>query len=463
VKFLLIETQYHSSMPNLGLGYLSACLNKEGHEVKLWLNNNKLHDRFSFAALMQRERFDVIGFQMMSSAINKVNEKIALIGDSINDKAKIILGGAHVSGDPHNIFDLIPEADYGFHGEAEAGIVEFARKITNVAIFHAEINKIPNLIYRNGSGTTVNPCEFIKNLDGIPFPAWELMPPEKFPIIPFNGYSRRYPIAPMILTRGCPNECTFCAASVVNGHNIRSRSTENVLEEIKLLIEKFRVKEIQFFDSNCAHQHGPLRDVCRRIISDNIDVTWCAPNGIRVDSIDEELAALMKRSGCFQVNIGIESASPRILKNIRKAISPAMVREKIVLLRKNGIEVVGFFMIGFPGETDSEIKQTISFARQLPLTAASFSILSPLPGTEIYKQLCKNKKMKKEDLGLLDFINYHNQLSEVSYDKLRKIQKEAYLHFYLRPRILKYLLKNLNSFSKISFLMHRAYLDSFKS
>ncbi len=460
MRVLLIETQYHSCMPNLGLGYLSAVLRREGHAVELWLNNKRLNAYSSFLELISRERFDVIGLQVMSSAIKNAREIIARIRASRNNRAKIILGGAHISGDPQGVFDIVPHVDYAFYGESENGIVEFAKRFSDCGIRSAD--KIPNLVYRDGAKTLINPGKFVEQLDEIPFPAWELMEPDKFPVIPFNGYSRRYPIAPMVLTRGCPNLCTFCGAGAVNGRNIRSRSVKNIMEEIRLLINKFGVKEIQFFDSNCAHRQGPLRELCEHIISENIDITWSAPNGIRVDSIDKDLAVLMKRSGCFQVNVGIESASPRILKEIKKPIASDMVREKISLLRKAGIEVVGFFMIGFPGETASEIKRTISFAMELPITGASFSILSPLPGTGIYEDAYKNRKMDINNFNLLDFINYHNDLSEVSYDNLREIQKKAYLRFYLRPRVMQYFLRNLNSVSKAMFIAKRAYLNSFK-
>ena len=182
----------------------------------------------------------------------------------------------------------------------------------------------------------------------------------------------------MLLTRGCPSRCTFCGAGLVNGYNLRARSVNNILTEIKLLVNTYGVKEIHFFDSNCSHRKGPLREVCKRIISEKIDITWCAPNGIRIDSIDKELAGLMKKSGCFQVNVGIETGSPRVMLQIKKGISLDMVRANIAILRKAGIEVTGFFVMGFPGEKRREINQTINTALQLPLTGASFSILTPL-------------------------------------------------------------------------------------
>lgn len=456
------DRSYNRDMPDLGLGYLAACLQKDGHTVQLCIRPQKFASPSAFSDFIRRGRFEIFGIKVMSFSIIAVKETISLIRN-INPNAIIILGGPHVSGDPYNIFRLIPEADYAFYGEAEIGLVEFVRRFSHSHMLDNELNEIPNLIWRKGPETVINERIFVDDLDMLSFPAWELMEPKTFPNIPFNGYSRRYPIAPMILTRGCPSRCTFCEAGIINGYKLRSRSVENIMQEIKLLTTRFGVNEIQFFDSNCADPRGPLREVCKRIISENIDITWCAPNGIRIDSIDKELVDLMKQSNCFQVNVGIESGSPRILKQIRKRISPDMVREKISLLRKAEIEVLGFFMIGFLGETATEIKQTISFAMELPLTGASFSILSPLPGTDIYKEVYKNRNMEIETLSSLDFIKYRNDMSEVPYDQLRKIQKNAYLHFHLRPRIIKYFLKNVNSVHKLLFLANRVYVNAFMS
>jgi radical SAM superfamily enzyme YgiQ (UPF0313 family) len=228
-----------------------------------------------------------------------------------------------------------------------------------------------------------------------------------------------------------------------------------LIEEIKLLIRKYNVKELQFVDSNCAHPLAPLREICNLLISEKIDIVWSAPYGICIDSINEELADLMKKSRCHQVSVGIESASPRILERINKRQSFEMIRRNVGILRNAGIDVMGFFMLGFPGEAYAEMRRTVLFARELPLTSAAFSIFSPFPGSDAYKQLFKGKSMDIETLDSLDFVNYKNNLSEVPHHKLRKIQRKAYLQFYLRPQIMKYFLKNLNSFDKILFLINR--------
>lgn len=453
---LPFELKFNNECPDLGLGYLAACLKKDGHKVQIILKHRNFASPHDFSDFIRREKFDIIGIKVMTSTMYDASESIKLIR-AVNQNVTIILGGPHVSADPQNIFKLIPDVNYAFHGEAEIGLTKLVNALSKNNAEDDYLSQVPNLVWRKDSQTVINKSELVFDLDMIPFPAFELMDPKTFHNMRFNGYSRRFPISPITLTRGCPNKCTYCGAPTINGHKIRSRSVENIVEEIKLLTTKFGIKEIQFFDSNCAHRYGPLREVLRRIISERIDITWCAPNGIRIDSIDKELVGLMKQSGCFQVNVGIESGSPRILKQIKKGLSLNIVRGKIKLLRDAKIEVVGFFMIGFPGETVDEISQTISFAMELPLTGFSGSILCPQPGTEIYNELNLDDHTSLDTLINHDHNHYQNNLSEVPLKQLRIMLRNAYIKFHLRPRILIHLLKNLNSIDKIKFLIHRGF------
>ncbi len=455
------DPDYNRDTPDLGLGYLAACLRKCGHQVDLALRVPLLNSRVKLEELIRRGNYDLFGIKVMSCSAVATKETIKLIR-GINPNAVVVLGGPQVSGHPESIFKLMPEADFAFHGEAENGLVNFLKKFSEVRRSEEELNAVPNLVWRKGSEVIVNPIKRVDDLNSLPFPEWDLMQPKAFYNTPFGGHSKRFPIAPILLTRGCPNRCTFCEASLINGSGIRSRTVENIISEIDLLREKHAVKEIQFFDSNCAHRLGPLRSLCQELISRGTDITWSAPNGIRIDSIDEQLAGLMKKSGCFYVHVGIESGSPRILKQIRKALPLEVVREKIVMLRKANIGVTGYFMIGFPGETLVEIKQTISLAMKLPLTGASFAIFCPLPGTDIYRNIYGDREISIDTLKSLDFRTYHNDLSEVSHDRLRSIQKSVYSSFHLRPRIIANFIRNLNSPSKIRFVWDIFYEHAFK-
>ncbi len=448
---------YKRDMPDLGLGYLAACLKKDGHEVHLFLRVQGRSYEKRFLDLVRQGKFDIFGIKVFPPSIIEAKRTVELIR-SVNGNGTVILGGPQVSGDPQGIFNLIPKIDYAFHGEAEIGLVEFVKTLESNSISDDALSRIPNLVWRKDCKAVVNQRREVDDLDSLPFPAWELMRPAEFPSNPANSCSRKWPIAPVIISRGCSSKCTFCTCGFMSGYKIRSRSAKNFIEEIKVLIKDYHIKEFQFFDSNCAHPSVPLKELCKLLISEKIKIIWSAPGGIRIDCINKELAILMKKSGCYQVCVGIESGSPRILKQIRKGITLDIVQKNIKLLRDVGMEVLGLFMIGFPGETLSEIKQTISFARKLPITSASFAIFCPLPGTEAYREIFKNQNVSIEILKSFDFVNYKNNLSEVPCDRLRKIQKSAYLRFYLRPHIMIYFLKNLDNISKVLFLINRVSL-----
>jgi len=455
---VLHDPVYKFDYMDLGLGYLAACLEKEGHEVKLSLRPQEYPTIEQFIKYTISEQFDVYGVKVTSTSIKTAKKTLKAIRSAHSD-AVIIAGGPHVSCDRNNVYNILPEIDFAFYSEAEIGMVKLLNALADKRLSDERLSIIPNLIWKKDAEIAVNPAEIVQDLDTLPFPAWELMDPRSFSNASYSGYSKRFPIAPMVLSRGCPYKCTYCGAGSINGRKIRTRSTDNIMQEIDYLINKFGIREIQFFDSNCAHKKASLREVCREIIKNKIDLSWNTPVGIRLDSIDEELADLMKRSGCFQASVGIESASPRILEMVKKNYQPDIVEEKIRLLRNAGIEVLGSFMIGFPTETVEEMNETIKLALKLPLTAACFSILTPFPGTEIYYSIFKNTSMNVDTLNSLDFIHYQNNLSEVSYRELRKIQKIAYLKFHLRIRTIRYLIGNLNSLAKFKLVLQRAYID----
>jgi len=446
------DRDYKWSGPDLGLGYLAAALRQQAHSVALLLQPNLFESPGALRDFLVRGAYDLVGIKTYSSQLSATRQTIALVRDALPN-ACVVIGGPHVSGDPVHAFDYVPQADYAVQSEAEVSLPSLAHHLQDATSDPSLLATIPGLVWRDLDRVVVNPIQWIDDLDTIPFPAWDLMPPASFPDRPFNGHSRRRPVAPMILTRGCPYACSFCGASRINGKRVRSRSATDVMQEIRLLTEQYGVREIQFYDSNCASRQGPMRQVLSQMIAEGIDVTWSAPNGIRLDSVDEDLIRLMKASGCYQVNVGIESGSERILRQVSKGLRLGTVERATRLLHLGGIEVVGFFMLGFPGETRDDIRQTIDLAMRLPLSGASFSIYCPLPGTSDYDALIAEGKLSQEQVEQFDFVRYENQLSELSYAELRRIQRQAYLRFHLRPRVISTLLQSLNSLDKLGFLL----------
>jgi radical SAM superfamily enzyme YgiQ (UPF0313 family) len=205
------------------------------------------------------------------------------------------------------------------------------------------------------------------------------------------------------------------------------------------------VREIQFVDSNCIQDKSRMIKICQGIIERKLNIAWSCPNGVKAGSLDGELAGWMGKSGCHFVFLGIETGSPRIQNKIRKGLNLAQLPEKIAQLKRNGINVGGFFMIGFPDESREEISQTVNLALSLAIDVAAISVLVPLPGSEIFGQLPPDVTSRYTDCV---FQNASNDLSQVTAEELLTVAGRAFIRLSLKPSRALFFLKNLNSVHK---------------
>ena len=453
---ILLTLPYHSdhyiTTPDLGLGYLASSLREAGHDVRILITTIGMKEE-AFQRFVEEGRFDVVGIKILSFAMLQARNTIDIVR-RLSRRTLVVVGGHGVTASPEDIFHYLPKADYAVAGEGELVFNQLLDCVAEERTGPEVLQGIPGLIWRQGESVQVNPIGQVPDVNALPFPAWDLMEPRDFPVTPLNGYSRRFPIANVMLSRGCPYRCTFCGQGSAP---MRPRNADGVMTEIRLLVEKHGVREIQFYDSNLTHPKSNLRDVLQGIIDEKIGIVWNAANGLRVDHMDPELARLMKRSGCYQVGVGIESGSPKTLKRIKKGIRPEQVRTSVRMLRDAGIEVLGLFIIGFPDESREEIQETVDFALSLPITAGNFSILTPTPGTAIYDEVFTDEeRLSIEELSSMTFSKYENNFSQLSSKELHKVQKSAFIRLHLRPVVLFHMIKNMNHPDKLKLLMRRA-------
>ena len=234
---------------------------------------------------------------------------------------------------------------------------------------------------------------------------------------------------------------------------MRYRDPVKVVDEIENLINKYGVKEIQIEDDNFTLKRHHAVAVCEEIIKRKIKLVWSLPNGVRIDKLDPELLSLMKKSGCYAMCLGIESANQRILDMIKKRLDKDLVRNVVKMVKDSGINGVGFFMIGFPTETKEEIMNTINFACSLDLERATFSKVTPLPGTELYDLWVeKYSKNKDIDWKVFDMHQFSADWSEVSPKELERLHKLAFFKFYFTKfRVIKFILA-LNANQVLKFV-----------
>jgi radical SAM superfamily enzyme YgiQ (UPF0313 family) len=283
------------------------------------------------------------------------------------------------------------------------------------------------------------------------------MDPRTYPDMPHQLLHKKFPVAPILTTRGCPYDCSFCSSTKLWGKRLRTRSPENVVDEIELLVKEFGVREIHFEDDNFTQKRGHVRRVCEEILERDLRIVWSCPNGVRIDTLDDELLALMRRSGCHSVGLGIESGSQEVLDRNHKRLDLKQVPEQVDMIRAHGIAAHGFFIIGMPGETEKTVRQTAGFARKVRFDRANFSLLSPLPGTEIFQKYVADPAGGKAlDFSVLNFFTPF-PLGELDADGLKRWQRRAVMSFYLRPRPMLHLFSRFRLSQSIKIV--KAFFD----
>lgn len=471
-------------IPNLGLGYLSSQLKKHGHFVTILDCAKFNYDYKDFKNFLDSGNFDIAGFQLFTCDFSSVR-KMAEIVKEVDSDIITIAGGPHISGLPEHTMKEIRNLDYGFYGEAEIGIVKFCDYISKTENSSKEketeleadsgtdvynkretvtLSEIPGLIYRNGDEVLVNDRNAVEDLDSLDFPDWESIDPNTYPHAPHGTFTKSLPAAPVITSRGCPYSCTYCGVKSTTGRRLRMRSPENIISEIELLIKKYGVKEIHIEDDNFTFNRERVVEFCNLLLDKNIKINWACPNGVRLDTLDEELLRLMEKAGCYSFAVGIESGSPGILKDMRRQVTVEKMREKIMLIASTTkIKMTGFLMAGYPTETIEDIKETIKFVNSLPLNRAQYSNFLPLPGTKIFDDLMEKGEI---DLDSLSWDNFQDNAITysppgITPEQLHKILKSAFYRFYFRPKIIINLLKEIHSFNQFKFVLAR-FIDIFK-
>ncbi len=447
-------------IPNISLGYLAASLMKAGHEVEILdcVRDRIDPDQFE-AHVRQNPHYDLIGFSLFTTyvgAVKKYTEGIK----KINPRIATAVGGPHAVLEPVETLEILTDVDFGFRGEAEIGICKLVEILgaEEEPFGHPRLKEVDNLVWRDRSGEIIcNPRVMIDDLDSLPYPPWDIMNPGKYPLAPIGVFSKRRKVAPIIATRGCPYPCTFCAAGKMSGKKMRTRSVENILDEIKLLVEKFGVEEINILDDNFTLQHKLVEDFCHGLIDNNIDVTWSCPNGVRLDTLDAELLKLMERAGCYSFGVGIEWGTSKMLKITRKCVTLATIREKVDLIKANtNIRVTGFFMLGHPEETIEDVEATINFACSLNIDRANFFNFSPFPGIVEYDKLKREGKVIKNWYDSLYINSVVYTPRQMTRKQLVHLQRKAFWRFYTRPRIFFNILKEIKSFSQFMVVFKKS-------
>ena len=452
---ILLVKPYNLSdhiQPSLGLGYLATAI-RNNHNVEILDCIKEDIKSADFYDYIEGKDLDVIGFQCYTYDL--ANLRIMLKACK-KKKAVTLLGGPHPSALPRETMECFDDdLDYCFQGEAEAGLAMLLDGLSG----KSKLNKqeIPGLVWRDKNQIVLNEKIYINDLDKLGMPAWDLIKPYEYPEAQHGAFFKNFPIAPITITRGCPYSCTFCAGNFISGKIFRKRSARHVVEEIKTLHDKYGIREIHITDDNFTLDKDFAKDVLRHIKQMDFKISWSVPNGIRAESLDEELLSLMKETGLYLISLGIESGSDRILKLMKKNTTTSLMKDTIERIRKFDIDIAGFFIIGFPGETLGDIERTIQFSLDLDIIRANFFTYLPFPGTESYEYIKQKEGLDKVDWEKFYFFSASYSPEGMDVHTLKKLQRKAFVKFYSRPRIFWKNIRGIKSLRHFKFLAKRFF------
>jgi len=458
MKVLLIKPNKKSGfycLPPLGLAYIAGYLERNGIEVDIYDAYQKNASYNDVELQIKSQKYDVIGFECFPNDIKNVNNYIE-IAKKENPKIVSVIGGPFPSSAPELAMNLF-NADYGIKGEGEEAMLSLCKSLDGNGEIKSK-EELFNLIWRQEKKIIVNKIYYEENLDKFGIPAWEKIPLNIYPPTYQGGFAKNTPVGHIETKRGCPYSCTFCSGPLVSGKKIRKRSIELIIEDLDYQVKKYGIKEFHLRDDEFTYCKEDVINFCEALLKKNYKLTWNPVNGVRLDSLDAEMLAIMARAGCYAMHVGIEAGNQKILDNIKKELTKKEIKEKVELITKYNIDVVGLFIIGLPGETREEIEETIKFAKELKLVRAQFGIFLPIPGTFLFNDLIKRGKLNLDEINWEYYdayrhIVYHSDL--ISDSQLKNLQRKAFLSFYLRPHILYKFLKGINSYEHFKNLFIR--------
>jgi anaerobic magnesium-protoporphyrin IX monomethyl ester cyclase len=421
------------SWPPLDLMIISGYLDRNGFRSKI-IDANAMNIGFDdVKKILEKENPDIVIFTTSTSTILS-DLKIANIANEINKDIKTVAIGTHVSAVPLETMKLNMKLDaVVIDPEPEVAVLSLIENLL-------DFNKTKGIYFRKGKRIIKKARnKKIMNLDVLGFPSHEKINLKIYS----DPFQKRKPLTLTYTTRGCwHGKCIYCSCPFFF-QPARSRSTKSVLEELEW-IESLGIKEVKWFDAEFNSFPKRINSILDGIIKRKIDITWSAL--VRVDNLPVKTIEKMKKAGCHTLHVGIESANPEILKNIRKNISLDQARKTVENIKSSGLNVVTYFMLGLPGETKYTMRKTLEFAKELDPDATTFSLATPHPKTLFHTWLKQKKYLKN-----VDYSKYNPMLPPV-YDlpnlkseDIYKFMNYAQRDFYLRPTfIIKRALKTKN-------------------
>jgi len=394
-------------LPNITNAYLVAIFKKHGWEVE-YAEVDNIND-FNKEVDLALVHTSIVDSSHELEIVKKLKGKGLMVG----------VFGAFASAVPEY---FLKDVDFVIKGEAESGVYNILNS-----------GKFPKGIYE---------VDLVENINKLPFPDWSQFDIKKYSYFPAL-YKK--PVLTMLTSRGCPYSCSYyCPYTLSAGKKWRNRNVENIVEEIEYLIKNYKIKAIDFRDAIFTLDKERALELAEEIIRKKIKIIWSCET--RLDRLDEDLINKMKEAGLRHLNVGIESYSEEVLKEQKRLPINLKHQENIIkYCHDNDVSIAAFYIIGLDSDTVETVQSTINYARKLNTMVAQFAISTPYPGTDYYKELKEQDRIKDFDWENFDEytpIVKHKNLSD---QKLLELKEQAFTSYYFGssyifknyPKILK--------------------------
>ncbi|MCS7114305.1 MAG: radical SAM protein [Nitrososphaerota archaeon] len=420
--------KHHPLVP-LGLAYLTSVLEKAGYEVKVFdcpplgLKHGEL------IKMLTEFSPDFVGITCMTMMYPSAVQVATMVKENLPDTI-VGVGGPHVTFYDEETLRECPSVDLVVRGEGEQTILEIAACIKE----KRKLSNVEGITLReNGKIIRTPERPLIQNLDALPYPAYHLFPMDSYRI-----YGNK--IMPIITSRGCPFQCSFCVTSRMVGKKFRARSPENVVDELEWLVKEHDADAVCFYDDTLTLDKKRIIEICNIIRKRKINVVWDCQT--RVDQISLEVLEGMAKAGCQLVSFGVESGSNKVLGKIGKGTTVEQNKKAVMLAKKVGLLVAVSVIIGYPGETVETVNETLKFLWETKPDDVYICFATPYPGTKLRKMIKDMGWEISNDWSKYDTLTPVFKNPELPDEYMVRLRENFYNKYYSPSYILRHLLKN---------------------
>ena len=415
--------------PPLGLAWIAAVLERDGHKVKIIDTPTLEMGWKDWLIEVKSWHPDIVGFSILTPTAPKGYWAAKILKEEMGDDFPIFAGGVHVT--PMYKEALSNNIDIVILGEGEITTAEFINVVEKHGLDKEKLRNIKGLAFRDDSRIiTTDPRPFIQNPDSLPWPARHLLPMDKYTLL-----GKPIRVAHVMASRGCPYGCIYCTTSYFWGRRIRFRSVESVADEIEYLVDKYKVKHIAFSDDELTINRRFVYDLIKELKERGIEILFSC--GSRVDHVNREFLKFLYDNGCEALYFGVESASQETIDRIGKRIRLEQAVKVFRWAREIGGFTIGSFILGFPWETIDDMKKTVDFAIKLKPSYAQFTVLTPYPGTPLFNYALKYNLI--EDWNWEHYTTIRPIMKGFYFTRkqLGRMLRYAYRKFYMRFGFIK--------------------------